>query len=117
MTPAQRLTLQIYGPDLYRSDHTPDELRQLCLTDPVLVRWERVRLLALTLETRAEGAALRARLEPEARRRGVLLESYVRTADRLCQRYRGGGLAGMMAESIRRIPRRALARYRAASTI
>ena len=117
MNPAQRMTLQLYGPDLYRSDHTPSELRQLCLTDPVLTRWERVRLLALTLEVRAEGAALRARLEPEAKRRGVLLESYVRTADRICQRYRAGGLAGMMAESLRNIPPRVLARYRAASTI
>lgn len=81
----------IYGPDLFRRDHTAEELRQLALLDPCLKRFEDLMILAWKFDGHTSNIA---EIQTD---RGIDWHSMIRRADRIRERYRSGGLARVFA--------------------
>jgi hypothetical protein len=77
---------RIYGPDLYRKDHTANELRQIALVDGNLARYERVLVLAAAID--GDYSSLRGVCKDSTADKSVQ-----RRASRLISKYKEGGLA------------------------
>ena len=97
---------QLYGPDLFRRDHTGEELRQMALLDPDLKRHEELMILAFAFDRDTESIA------EIQQGRGIQWASIIKQSDRLKARYKSGGLARVLQPYLKLVPIEKLRKYR-----